>query len=619
MKATLHCAVTCSLLLSALVLFPLTAAATEVGPGPVYGHWYASGNPYNVNGEIYVPSESTLVIDSSVVVVFQGHYKFRVDSLATLIAVGSPTDSIIFTAADTSTGWHGIRFYWASDSSQLSYCRIEYGRATGRGEASGGAILCDQSSPTISDNTIRSNNADWDGGGIVCYSCSPTISGNIISGNSASNGNGGGIYCHYSSPTISANTISGNSAGYGGGICCHDGSSPMIRGNTIIDNSARSSGGGIHCINASPTMGNNTIADNTSNGTGGGINSAGSSCPIILNTVVWGNEAPSHAGVFDGGNCISLSYSDIQDTLWPGQGNTSTDPLFRDPANMDYHLQSISNPNCGGPGDSPCIDAGHPDSLDVILDCFHGLGTYRADMGAYGWGGVELPLTLTIAPGDTVVAHNDTLCYHVICENHTPNYQSLSFKVNVRLPNGNMYGPIFGPARFGMFGNGISEGDMCHRVPPKAPIGDYWLFAEVYNLEVSARDSMAFTVTGDGALPASEPWPGDWQTVVARIGDNDFIGDGVAMAVPTEFALGGNYPNPFNASTVIAYQLPTSSHVTLEVFNLLGRRVTTLVDEKQEAGYRSIVWNASEISSGLYFYKLTAGEFTETRRMMLVK
>jgi len=90
-------------------------------------------------------------------------------------------------------------------------------------------------------------------------------------------------------------------------------------------------------------------------------------------------------------------------------------------------------------------------------------------------------------------------------------------------------------------------------------------------------------------------------------------------SVPSEFALRGNSPNPFNARTVISYQLPVTSHVKLEVYNLLGEKVATLVDGEQEAGYKSVNWDASEVSSGLYFYKLTAGDFTDTRRMMLVK
>jgi len=231
----------------------------------------------------------------------------------------------------------------------------------------------------------------------------------------------------------------------------------------------------------------------------------------------------------------------------------------------------------------------------------------------------KVSLTLTIVPGDTVVAHDDTLCYHLICQNHTPDYLQLRFKVEARLPNGQMYGPIFGPARFGIFGNGISEGDMCHVVPPQAPVGDYWLFAEVYNLEVSARDSMAFTITGDGEIAGLESPFGEWQTVLARLGDEDLLGGGAESALPVEFTLESNYPNPFNARTVINYQLPITADVRLEVYNLLGEKVATLVDAQQQAGYRSVAWDASEVSSGLYFYKLSAGDFTETRRMMLVK
>ncbi|MFQ5869086.1 MAG: T9SS type A sorting domain-containing protein [Candidatus Zixiibacteriota bacterium] len=86
-----------------------------------------------------------------------------------------------------------------------------------------------------------------------------------------------------------------------------------------------------------------------------------------------------------------------------------------------------------------------------------------------------------------------------------------------------------------------------------------------------------------------------------------------------DFVLCQNYPNPFNASTVVNYQLPVDSHVKLEVHNILGEKIGVLVDEMQETGYKSVSWDASELASGIYFYKLTAGHFTETKRMMLVK
>jgi hypothetical protein len=89
--------------------------------------------------------------------------------------------------------------------------------------------------------------------------------------------------------------------------------------------------------------------------------------------------------------------------------------------------------------------------------------------------------------------------------------------------------------------------------------------------------------------------------------------------IPKEFALGQNYPNPFNPSTTIRYELPTRSHVVLKVYNLLGQEVATLVDEKIEAGRYKVVWDAIAHPSGVYYYRLQAGFFTETKKLVLLK
>ncbi|CAN5351324.1 hypothetical protein BH23BAC3_BH23BAC3_23570 [soil metagenome] len=80
-----------------------------------------------------------------------------------------------------------------------------------------------------------------------------------------------------------------------------------------------------------------------------------------------------------------------------------------------------------------------------------------------------------------------------------------------------------------------------------------------------------------------------------------------------------NYPNPFNPVTVINYQLPVSSDVALEVFDLLGRRVAVLVDGRQAAGSHQATFDASNLASGVYLYRPNAGEFVQTRQMVLMK
>ncbi len=95
----------------------------------------------------------------------------------------------------------------------------------------------------------------------------------------------------------------------------------------------------------------------------------------------------------------------------------------------------------------------------------------------------------------------------------------------------------------------------------------------------------------------------------------------VNLTAPEKFELAQNYPNPFNPTTIITYQLPLSSDVKLEIFDVLGRKVATLVNAKQDAGSYVANFNASayNLTSGVYFYRLQAGNFTETKKMMLVK
>jgi hypothetical protein len=89
--------------------------------------------------------------------------------------------------------------------------------------------------------------------------------------------------------------------------------------------------------------------------------------------------------------------------------------------------------------------------------------------------------------------------------------------------------------------------------------------------------------------------------------------------IPKVFSLSQNYPNPFNPSTKIDFAIPKAGMVKLVVYNVLGAEVATLINENMQPGYHSVTFNGINLASGVYFYKITAGDFTAVKKMLLVK
>jgi len=89
--------------------------------------------------------------------------------------------------------------------------------------------------------------------------------------------------------------------------------------------------------------------------------------------------------------------------------------------------------------------------------------------------------------------------------------------------------------------------------------------------------------------------------------------------IPDKYLLEQNYPNPFNPNTVISFQLPVSSNVSLKVFDILGNEISTIVNGYQPAGKYEFEFSGANLPSGVYFYTITAGQYSETKKMILMK
>jgi hypothetical protein len=126
-------------------------------------------------------------------------------------------------------------------------------------------------------------------------------------------------------------------------------------------------------------------------------------------------------------------------------------------------------------------------------------------------------------------------------------------------------------------------------------------------------------VPGEVSSVLAEPLTATWTAATITINDPTSVNEGEDATVPTVFALEQNFPNPFNPSTTIAFSLPRQSRVTLKVFNVVGEEISTLVDQELSAGRYEAHWDAGQMNGGVYFYRLQAGAFVQTRKLILIR
>ncbi|MBD3168434.1 MAG: T9SS type A sorting domain-containing protein [candidate division Zixibacteria bacterium] len=226
-------------------------------------------------------------------------------------------------------------------------------------------------------------------------------------------------------------------------------------------------------------------------------------------------------------------------------------------------------------------------------------------------------LSLAMQPNESPVEiyAGGTFDYTILLTNNTGSTYNFDAWLMIELPNHTMYGPLMNvPAAIGADQTLYYYGTQW--VPTIAPPGEYGYHSYVgdYPNEID-HATFPFTVlSGTPVNMGVEEW-----NVDGFFQGDGLLREGEGDVLPTSFSLSQNYPNPFNAQSVIEYALPVSAKVELTVFNLLGQKVETLVNSNQQAGYHSVTWDASQYASGIYFYKLNAGDKVFTRQMTLLK
>jgi|GEM_PF-1255609 len=448
--------------------------------------------------------------------------------------------------------------------------------------ATGGAIYLEQCNRVELNGLKVINNTAFDGGGIGFMGCANALFTDLEVRNNTAAYRGGGIYAFADRDLRILNSIVSNnrSENISGGL--HFEYATILQNVLISGNSARIRGGAFTAQADMLTLINCTVyGNNAPTGSTIGVNAAFRL--YLSNTIIREiGQAPLESPL----RSVNVDYSDIENiqellrvineqNLNLGEGNIDADPLFLDPDNGDYRLTS----------DSPCIDAGDPESPPDPD------GT-RADMGAFYFHQRDIevePLRIVFPP--TQLGESVSLPIIVRNVGNTPleilritNCLCMSCISALEFPQ---------------------EGDQRIIIQPDS----------TYHIGVFFRPDTQAVMHRDILLVSDDP--DEPEIIVEAIGST--------LSVPNDnlqstiFNLQSAFPNPFNQSTLIRYSISAHSAVNLSIFDTQGRLVQTLVNGRLAAGEHSVVWDAGDLPAGVYLTRLTAGEETRTSKAALLR
>ncbi len=495
---------------------------------------------------------------------------------------------------------------------------------TSSGRGGGGICANHSSSPTIRGCVLENNHSIWNGGGISINDNSHPVIADCAIFNNLADSSGGGIFCSSSShPTVSHTFLHNNDAIFdGGGVYLMDQANMILESCTIGENNADGMGGGIAVVRSRPNLQHSVYYGNIGTFGGGGIWGTDSSDVQITNCTIAGNSGQYGGGILCG---LMSNFSIINDILWNnepdeiypgatsnseviycdvmggyfGTGNINSNPLFIDFDQHDFRLQ----------WGSPCIDAGHPDSLYTDPD-----GTV-ADMGAFFYdqsNPVRILLTPYNAP-HLIPYTGGAFDFEIRLSNIGTNPVTVSAWCDVTLPGGSHYGPTVGPVTLALPAGAQLTRTRTQNVPAFAAPGLYHYNAYATSTVTTSSDEFIFVKSvGEGVSSI-----GSW----FNIGEEWEVFDSNAENLtPIDFAPEIS-PNPFNSTAALTYTLPFTARVICEVFDLQGRRIW--VDEHtpqiQSAGTHKILFDGTRWATGIYFYRLHANDQMVHGKLLLLK
>jgi hypothetical protein len=472
-----------------------------------------------------------------------------------LEAIGTESDSIRFLAC--TARWAGIEFnYTGYDEAILDYCYIS--------DSDSGAIQIYSYNLSLNHCTIRDNSSIDHGGGICCYSADLTIQDCFIYSN-YSDGEGGGVYCNGNNLDITNSTISSNASPSHGGISAY-----YCSGS--IENCTVNSNSGEDC---------------------GGISFQFSDF-LLTNCSIEGNAAYNRN---DAGGLL-VEYSTVTIENCSIHDNYGSGIIYDDSDVTIFHsFFTDNNPGAGIRGFSSTIFI---ENSDIV-------GNYYPNT-LYGSGIMSYNDDISLI--NSIISYN---LWHGV-KIDSPSEVEIAYCNFYDNDNGNFIGDL--PPELGVLAMTNLNGDSCD------------IFYNIFEdpMFISLWEDDFHLMAGSPCIDAGDPESLlDPDSTIADIGAfyYDQSGAGIGKEseriIPEMYSLHPPYPNPFNPVTTIRFGLPVGSWVRLEVFDICGRLTESPLQGFREAGYHEVTFDASHLASGIYFYRIQAGDFTDVKKMVLVK